>query len=102
MLWHTVATCSALFALSIPHFHVWATRVHPSASQTNVEAARVEEKVALAAKAVVYNAEQLNLAVQSGQRYIELREHIVVESTIFTGQAIFLKVCNTVIACDCD
>eukprot|EP00892_Ulva_mutabilis_P005182 jgi/Ulvmu1/3035/UM015_0075.1 len=91
MFWHALATCSTLVALSAPHLQVQAVRTHPPATQTQLEAAHVDESVALASKAVVYSAEQLNLAVQAGQRYIELREHIVVESTIFTSQAVFLK-----------
>lgn len=92
MFWRNVATWSTLVALSVHQTHVRAVRTHSPASQTQLEASRVDESVALASKVVVYSAEQLYLAVQSGQRYIELREHIVVESTIFTGQAVFLKV----------
>lgn len=92
MLWHTVATSSLLVALSMHKAQVVATRTHAATAQTRLEASRVDQPVAFASKAVVFSAEQLNLAVQAGQRYIELREHVAVEHTIFTGQALFLKV----------
>lgn len=94
MLWHTVAKSSLLVALSMQPAHVSATRTHQSAAQSQRKADTSDEYVAFTSKAVVYTAEQLTVAVQAGQRYIELREHFTVQHTIFTGQALFLKVRN--------
>lgn len=95
MLWHTAAKSWFLVALSVFVARISAaTRTHPEPSQTQLEASRVDESLPFASKVVVYSSEQLHLAVQAGQRYIELREHVNVEHTIFTGQALFLQVCR--------